>query len=391
MFPSPSNPPSLLQPSHLCLEKRNEICFKSSTMESHSAIVLTPAGVGAIALIRLRGPKTGEFLSRHFSKPVVANRCIHGQLHDGEQILDDPVVVLAPDSSWADINLHGGVWIVESVLELCSREGFEIIQPTDGVFAESVMEGDSIIEREMLAELPRATTELALRALLAQPIAWVRGPIEPAMMLADRALWWLLHPPRVAIVGSPNVGKSTLANRLFGQERSITADVPGTTRDWVGEMANLDGLAVMLVDTPGARQSDDELEQAAIAGSREQINAADLLIVVHDVTHVEDAGEAYPAGSNAIHVMNKIDRVKSAQRRGKMPVSQGSDSLAISALRGDGIIDLIQAIHRHFGLENFDINRPRWWTARQRQLLSNSHDPRDILPGDEQKHPQNQG
>ena len=67
--------------------------------------------------------------------------------------------------------------------------------------------------------------------------------------------------------GAPNVGKSTLANQLFAQQRSITADLPGTTRDWVGEMANIDGLPVMLVDTPGVRETSDAIEREAIERS----------------------------------------------------------------------------------------------------------------------------
>ena len=85
--------------------------------------------------------------------------------------------------------------------------------------------------------------------LLNQPAAWRKG-IDPAAMLKDMTLWRLLHPPKIAIVGEPNVGESTLANRLFGQQRSITADVPGTTRDWVGEMADIGGLAAMLIEYP---------------------------------------------------------------------------------------------------------------------------------------------
>ena len=104
------------------------------------------------------------------------------------------------------------------------------------------------LEQEVLMSLPLARTELTLRMLLAQPAAWDRliarppAKAETENILADRALHWLLHPPRVAIVGAANVGKSTLANQLFGQQRSITVDLPGTTRDWVGETANLDGL-----------------------------------------------------------------------------------------------------------------------------------------------------
>ena len=209
---------------------------------------------------------------------------MHGRLKDGSLELDDPVVVMGPDGDSVDINLHGGVWDVESVLELARRDGFAIIESNDSGLPEAAVDGDSILESEMLAHLPLATTELALSSLLSQPKAWEGKLPAPAEMLADKALWWLLHPPRIAIIGKPNVGKSTLANRLFGQERSITADVPGTTRDWVGEMANVNGLAVMLLDTPGTRDSDDPLEQAAIAQSQHETREIDLRIWVLDAT-----------------------------------------------------------------------------------------------------------
>src|SRR5690606_3480586 len=105
-------------------------------------------------------------------------------------------------------------------------------------------------------------------------------PAALRRMLDDASLRNLLRLPRVAIIGTPNVGKSTLANQLFAQERSITADLPGTTRDWIGEIANIDGLAVMLVDTPGQGQPRDPVEAAAVDASIHQIDASDLIVLV---------------------------------------------------------------------------------------------------------------
>ena len=137
------------------------------------------------------------------------------------------------------------------------------------------VDGAMTLEREMLAALPLARTDLGVRTLLAQRRhgAEAMSTLYAAAIgriLADRSLDHLLHPPRVAIVGAPNVGKSTLANQLFAQERSITADLPGTTRDWVGEIANIDGLAVTLVDTPGVRDTADAIEREAIDRSGER-------------------------------------------------------------------------------------------------------------------------
>jgi small GTP-binding protein len=315
---------------------------------------MTPKGVGAIAVIRLKGARVDSFLAMHFAKKVVEGRCVHGKIRDGEIVVDDAVVVRSGDC--VDLNVHGGVWAVKSVLDLARREGFEVVE--DGL---EMMDGGTILEKEVMSSLPLAGTELGIRALLAQPEAWKNSRPD----LEDRSLWWLLHPPRVAVVGVANVGKSTLANQLFARERSITADVPGTTRDWVGEKANLDGLMVMLVDTPGMRKTDDDIEHRAIEGSRAQIAAADLVVVVVDHTQPA-AGQVELAKqySNAIVVANKKDRAAMWDVGAYF-----KDAVATVARSGEGIDELKSQIRGRFGCEHFDISRARWWTERQRALF----------------------
>jgi tRNA modification GTPase len=208
---------------------------------------------------------------------------------------------------------------------------------------EDAVDADDPLWRDVLAHLPLARTEQALRVLLAQPAAWASGARSSA---DDERLWWLLHPPRVAIVGLPNVGKSTLANQLFAQERSITANLPGTTRDWVGEMANIDGLAVVLVDTPGMRETSDPIERTAIQRSGAEVQRADLVVLVLDASQPVDAEaqrliDAYP---NAIRVWNKADLAAGAPLEG----------LSIIATRGVGIDALRSEIRKRFGLEMLD-------------------------------------
>ena len=227
------------------------------------------------------------------------------------------MVVIADDGRFADINLHGGAWVVRAVLDLAKLAGFECIERAMMPMIDDAIDAADVIDREIEAYLPLAVTELALRTLLAQAQAWKgllaradtisRGEIDA--ILADRSLHWLLHPPRVAIVGAPNAGKSTLANRLFAQERSITADLPGTTRDWVGEIANLDGLAVQLVDTPGIRDTHDPIEREAISRSGEQIQRADRVVLVLDASRSLEPEQAplVQRFSDALCVINKID------------------------------------------------------------------------------------
>jgi small GTP-binding protein len=382
------------------------------------AIVLTPrplAGGAALALVRLWGAGLDVFFARHFSKPVVPGRCVHGQLSSGDRVIDDPVVVWSADGKWADISLHGGAWIVAEVLELAKGEGFKVIGDIGTQSGESdfnsiaFAECQSILEREMLAHLPLARTESGLRMLLAQPGNWRKalgggvggdfakgdsGYMERAPtltlprstrggetgggeaggnrqdshinrwagVLGDRALWWLLHPPQIAIVGAANVGKSTLANQLFGQERSITADLPGTTRDWVGAISNVNGLAVELVDTPGNRQTADSIELAAIARSGEKIRQSDLVIRILDATLPTDTGSSGMSAQNEMTVINKIDLATGANISVK-------DAIRMSARTGDGVPELRRRIREYFGVDSSDDRRPRWWTSRQLEIL----------------------
>jgi small GTP-binding protein len=338
--------------------------------QTNRAIVLTPCGPAAIAVVRLIGPAVPEFLRDHFSKEPKAGRCVHGILSDGPRIIDDPVIVWLPENAAADVNQHGGTWVVRSMLDLAVKCGFEIVEPKAGEPALDGADGGTLLEREVAAHLPLARTELALRALLAQVRAWERlqtgspTPGKIRQVLADNSLMHLLHPPSVAIVGAANVGKSTLANQLFGQERSITADIAGTTRDWVGEIANVNGLPVMLVDTPGLRTTDDAIEHAAIERGRARIEMAELIVLVLDATRPLEPDQApllnaYPRASI---VVNKCDRSRAWEELEKAAIHT-------AAITGQGVDDLRRAIAGYFGCADVDAEAPRCWTQRQREIL----------------------
>jgi tRNA modification GTPase len=286
--------------------------------------LLTPPGAGAIAVVRITGDHVAPFLRDHFTAAAQPQKPVHGRLIEEGRTIDDAVIVLHADGGAADLCVHGGPWVVRQVIELARKSGFElseIIEP---------LQGRNEAECQMLADLPLARTELALRWLASGP--------------RDRSLWWLLHPPRVAIVGAANAGKSTLANQLFAQERSITADAPGTTRDWVGEIADIDGLAVFLQDTPGLRQTMDPIEAAAIAGTQKQIHIADAIVLVVDASRPpaeqRQWAERFP---QALVVRNKCDLTHDG-----CAIDAAKPHVYTIASKGDGIDALRQAIRRIF-------------------------------------------
>lgn len=336
--------------------------------DAGTASLLTPPGAAAIAVIRVRGDGVWTFFSRHFTSQLRIGHAVHGELRNGDRVIDDPVVVLFDDRT-ADVNLHGGPWVVRSALDLLSRSGFAITTTSTAV-EEAAEPGQ--LWQEVLAALPAARTELAVRSLLAQPAAWSRLAADgisegtAADLLADRTIERLLSTPTVAIVGPANVGKSTLANQLFGRERSITADVPGTTRDWVGELANLEGVAVMLVDTPGLRHTDDVIERTAVAQSRSVVAAADAVVVVLDGARpMDDEQRAALAGHpDAVLAVNKSDR----------PPAWSIDTIAsavhLSARSGEGVDALVAAILHRLGCHDLTIDRARCWTERQRRVVA---------------------
>jgi tRNA modification GTPase len=169
--------------------------------------------------------------------------------------------------------------------------------------------------------------------------------------------------PSIVVVGPANVGKSTLTNRMLGYAASIVADLPGTTRDWVGGMAQLRGVAVRWLDTPGIRSSEDAIEQHAITLAQQVIHQADVLIHMTDMLHGFDA-VGLAGRQPDLHVLNKADQLDAGSRENLPP-----QILPISASTGMGVAQLIENILQHLGLHHIDASVKWAFSPRLKQMV----------------------
>lgn len=305
---------------------------------------LTAPNPGAIGIIQLHGPGAAD-LAEQLCGLRPTRRCRLAQLAD----VDEGLVVALRDD-WAQIMPHGGVHVIQQLIGTLVDLG--AVAATDIDPTRLYPEASSPIEAHMLSTLSRAASPAAVDRLLAQPALWTKahaaGRIDwPSVLQTSRTLDQLLTPPRVVLVGPANVGKSTLTNQLAGRAASIVADLPGTTRDWVGTSVELPtaigDVAVQWFDTPGLRDSDDPVEQHAIRLAQRVIASADLLIAMRDD---EQDWPSLPRPAD-IFVINKIDRP-----RAKAICDQHPHALPLAADVGDGIEQLIEAAIGTLGLAN---------------------------------------
>ena len=301
-----------------------------------SAALSTPAGEGAIALVRISGPEAIAIADRIFrGKQAPSEFASHvqhvGELVNADQLIDRVMLSVhrAPASytgeDLVEISCHGGILISAKVLEACLHAGARAARP--GEFTQRAFQNDKLdlTQAEAVIDLIRAQTDLALRsateqlegrlgdavrqirdelvALVAQVEASidfpeegitpdttcqlnarlesVRAQISELLSTAEQGRI-LREGVRVVIYGATNAGKSSLLNRLLGFERAIVSPIPGTTRDTIEEVVNLRGVPVRLLDTAGVRVSEDELERAGIARTRQSLERADLLLHIAD-------------------------------------------------------------------------------------------------------------
>jgi len=342
------------------------------------------AGIAGIAVIRLSGPATDAVLARLAGEPLTPlRRAVLRNLRDDAGGLIDQAIVLrfAAGASYtgeaaAEFHCHGGRAVVAAVLDVLGRQpGCRLAEP--GEFTRRAFEAGRIdlAGIEALGDLLAAETELQRRqaarglggALHRQAEAW-RAQLIRAAVLVEVTIDWadeevpedvgpevarLLAEVRsgisrelalsagaerlregfeVAILGAPNVGKSSLFNALAGREAAITAASPGTTRDVLELRYDLAGLPVVFLDTAGLRETADEVEAAGVARALERARGAAMRLFLR-------SGDAAPAAAE-----EALWRPGDLRLWAKGDLGAGPGDLVISALRGDGLTEMLERI-----------------------------------------------
>lgn len=349
-------------------------------------------------MVRISGPEAIQTADRatdgkvSTQTPRTARHCL---VRDAEgRILDDGLLTVfrGPNSytgeDCVEFTGHGGILVTREVLGRFLACGAQPAGPgeftrraflngkLDLTQAEGVMDLISAQTRlslraarsQLEGTLGRRTTEArdTLLATLAHLEAWIDFPeedidpqtgallrsrvqsilatVDSLLATADQGRV-LREGVRTVIFGEPNVGKSSLLNRLLGFERAIVSDIAGTTRDTIEETINLHGIPLRLVDTAGVREAEDRIEAEGIQRTVRQIEAADLLLEISDASRPKPADAVFPA-SSAKHllVLNKVDL-------GEHPSWAGVKAVRLSCTSGEGFETLSETIRDslHFG------------------------------------------
>jgi tRNA modification GTPase len=303
---------------------------------------------GAVAVLQLIGPGVEDVLSHITGRQNWSPQRLY--LTDIAGI-DRGLAVLirGGGEGLAQLMPHGGPRVVQSILEKLAELGVSVDPAPDPMAL--YPEADSLIEADVLAAVARAASPAAIDLLAAQPGRWREAMRNPRAIDRNRVLHdadvldKLIDPPTVVVVGRPNVGKSTLTNRLMGRAVSLVADLPGTTRDWVGGMVEIggttDAVAVHWLDTPGLRDSGDSIERRAIGIARRVIQEADVLIAMRDPELDWPEAASLPREPD-LRVVNKVDDAAVA--------ASWPDAITISAKTGRGVDVLQRRIIEALGL-----------------------------------------
>ena len=374
------------------------------SLDDTIAAISTPIGEGGIGIVRMSGPEALAIVQKIFVRgrpglPLAPCNLQPYHLHYGHiidpetaEVVDEVLVsyMKAPRTytrqDVVEINCHGGIAPLRRILELCLRQGARLASPGEFTLRAFINGRIDLAQAEAVLDIVRARTEAGLRAAVGQlegrlsdqvralraklidVLAYLEATIDfeedeiperdiapdleevsqqldKLLAQADRGIIYR-QGIRTAIVGKPNVGKSSLLNALLRTSRAIVTPIPGTTRDTLEETLNLQGIPLVLVDTAGiVAETEDFIERLGIERSRKALAQADLALLVVDgsepLTEADRQIADLTGNKTTILVINKIDLPRAAADFDILPEAP---RVEISALTGEGLEELKETI-----------------------------------------------
>lgn len=363
----------------------------------------TANGVGAIAVIRLSGPQAIQIADAVFKGKNLLKQVSHtlhfGSIVDGEVVLDEVVAALfiAPKSytkeNVVEISCHGSPYIVQSIIKLLLKKGARAAKPGEFTLraflngqldlsqAEAVADliaSDSKASHQIAMQQLRGGFSNQLQQLRDQLIHFAslieleldfgeedvefanRNQLKTLILEINKVIFELIRSfelgnvikqgVNTVIAGRPNAGKSTLLNALLNEDRAIISEIPGTTRDTIEEILNINGVNFRLIDTAGIREATDTIEAIGVQKTMDKISTSALLVYVFDVNELSEAElktdieSLQRPGIPTLAIANKIDLP--AKRSMEFESSETIKCLKISAKEKQHINELKQLIYK---------------------------------------------
>jgi len=383
------------------------------------AAIATPPGRGGIGIIRISGNNLEELAKQllgNFPKPRYAS--LNYFLDQNHEIIDQGIAIYyaAPHSYTGEdvleLHGHGGPAVIDLLLKRCLMLGARLAEPGEFTLRAYLNNKIDLVQAESIADLIDASTagaaRCALRSLqgkfsetineLVCSLTDLRMQIEAALDFPEEEIDWLeksnlitqLHQldeklqkvlissqrghllregANIVLIGQPNVGKSSLLNRLAGDEVSIVTEIPGTTRDAIQQLIQIDGVPLHIIDTAGLRETEDVVEKKGIERTYAAMGKADLvLLMIDSQNELSEADQnllgKLPTNIPVLIVINKIDLLNQSA---KIEDKNGYTIIYLSAKTGAGVEMLCEKIlaligwHSHVAGEGV-------FMARQRHL-----------------------
>lgn len=365
------------------------------------AAISTPLGEGAISIVRLSGTdalKIAQSVFKGRNLTAVASHTInYGHIYEDKRLVDEVMVSVmrAPKTftreDIVEINTHGGIAVTQEILQLLLRSGARLAEPgefTKRAFLNGRMD---LAQAESVMDLIRAKTDKAaniavkqlegslskmiqnIRQEILESLAQVEVNIDypeyddvetmTSQMLIEKTTRFeqllenllatakrgkiLREGLKTAIIGRPNVGKSSLLNQMLREEKAIVTDIAGTTRDVITEFANIGGVPLELIDTAGIRDTDDIVESIGVERSKKALAEADLVLLVLDASSALSPKDKelleLSASVNRIILLNKTDLPE------KIEIAElPADFIRISALKNENLDAVEDKINKIF-------------------------------------------